>query len=372
MLKINSFKLEEYLTQYEFNSPYLFCCSDAETVTMSDVISLASDDEKKLWENLQLKYTEPYGSSVLRTMIANTMYEQMNGDNILCFAGAEEGIYCTLYTLCEPLDHVIVLTPCYQSLKEIPAIKGSEVTTIALKEENQWRICLDDIKQAIKPNTKCLVMNFPHNPSGQVITQHDLLALIALLEPQGIWLFSDEVYRLLGHSSTPWASPAADVYDRALSLGVMSKSFGMPGLRVGWIACQNKAMLHDIKRMKDYASICNSAPSEILSLIALHNKDKILERNNGIVSHNLSLLDDFFKLCSDRFRWVRPEGGCIGFVNYLADESVDSFCKRLVEQHGILFMPASVYDCQSNHFRIGYGRRNMPEVLKLFESTLRS
>ena len=160
-MSLNLFKLEEYLTQYEFNSPYLFCCSDAESFTMSEVLSLASHEEQSLWDNLQLKYTEPFGYPALRSTIAKMMYEHMIAENILCFAGAEEGIYCALYTLCEPGDHVIVLTPCYQSLKEIPKVKGCEVTTIDLNEANGWRICLDDIKKTIRSNTKCLVRGCP-------------------------------------------------------------------------------------------------------------------------------------------------------------------------------------------------------------------
>lgn len=364
------FKLEEYLTQYEFSSPYLFCCSDAESFTMAEVLNLANPEEQNLWDTLQLKYTEPFGYPPLRTAISNAMYQNMQAENILCFAGAEEGIYCALYTLCEPGDHVIVFTPCYQSLKEIPQANGCELTTIDLKEQNNWQICLNDVEAAIKPNTKCLVMNFPHNPTGQTISQQSLEDLVNLLASRDIWLFSDEVYRYLGTPSTPWASPAADLYDKAISLGVMSKAFGMPGLRVGWIACQDQSMLHDIKRMKDYASICNSAPSEILSLITLRNHQHFLDRNNRIVAHNLSLLEAFYSQNEQTFQWVKPEGGCIGFVNYLIDEPVDAFCEQLVHQHGILLMPASVYDYPSNHFRIGFGRRNMPEVLELFKSVI--
>ncbi len=369
-MSLNIFKLEEYLTQYEFNLPYLLCCSDAESFTMAEVLSQANREEQALWADLSLKYTEPFGHPLLRKTIAQTMYQSMHDENILCFAGAEEGIYCALYALCEPGDHVIVFTPCYQSLKEIPRIRGCEVSTIDLKEENAWRISLDEIKKNIRSNTKCVVMNFPHNPTGQVLSQEDLTELVTLLDDYGIWLFSDEVYRELGTPSQHWASPAADSYNKALSLGVMSKSFGMAGLRVGWIAGQNKPILHAIKRIKDYVSICNSAPSEILSLIALRHKDYFLNRNNQIVSKNLALLDQFFLKFTDRFRWVRPEGGCIGFVNYLHDESTDSLCERLAKKHGILLMPASIYECNSNHFRIGFGRRNMPEVLALFESAI--
>jgi len=357
------FKLEEYLTQYEFSAPYLLCCSDAESFGVPEIIAMAGDAERKLWDNLRLSYTEPYGHPLLRAEIAASLYPGLGAQNILCFAGAEEGIFASLHVLCAPGDHVIVLTPCYQSLLEIPVLKGAQVTTIALKEENQWRMDLEAIKGAIQKNTKCIVVNFPHNPTGQVMTGAELGALTDLCEAHGLWLFSDEVYRLLGSPKEPWAAPAASLYPKAISLGVMSKAFGMAGLRIGWIACQDQGMLHKIKKMKDYLSICNSAPAEILSLIALKNKAAILTRNNQIVSDNLKLLDQFFEEHQNLFSWVRPQGGCVGFVKYKGPEPVDDFCKRLVQEKGVLLLPASVYDHPTQHFRIGFGRRNMKDAL---------
>lgn len=370
-MTINSFKLEEYLTKYEFSSPYLLCCSDAESFSIQEILELANPEDKSLWDNLRLHYTEPYGLPQLRQEIAKSLYPSLQAENILCFAGAEEGIFASLHVVCEPGDHVIVLTPCYQSLLEIPKLKGATTTEIALKAEEDWHIPLETIKSAIKSNTKCIVMNFPHNPTGQIISQDELNELVSLCATHDLWLFSDEVYRLLGTPSSPWAKPAAEHYPKALSLGVMSKAFGMAGLRVGWIACQDSHLLHNIKKMKDYLSICNSAPAEVLSLIALKNKDFILQRNNQIVSDNLKLLDHFFNEYHDRFSWVRPQGGCVGFVNYKSSEPVDDFCERLIKQTGVLLMPASVYNHQSQYFRIGFGRKNMPEALDRFKQFLK-
>ncbi len=368
---INVFKLEEYLAKYEFSAPYLLCCSDVESFSMHEIIGYASDSEKELWNNLRLGYTEADGLPVLRTEIASSLYPQLKADNILCFAGAEDGIFCALHTLCEQGDHVIILTPCYQSLMEIPKLNGAEITGIPLLAQNKWRIDLDEIKKAIKQNTKCIVINFPHNPTGQVITQTELNDLVTLCDAHGLWLFSDEVYRLLGNPKEGFAQPAAEIYPRALSLGVMSKAFGMPGLRIGWIACLDKQLLKKIEYMKHYTSICNSAPSEIISLIALKNKDKILSRNNQIVIENLKLLDGFIEEYSNLFEWVRPQGGCIGFVKYKGQESIESFSERLRKEKGVLLMPASVYDHESNYFRIGFGRKNMSEALGKLEEFLK-
>jgi aspartate/methionine/tyrosine aminotransferase len=337
---------------------------------MQEIIDMASSEDRKLWDNLRLGYTEPWGMPALREQIALSLYQGMNPENILCFAGAEEAIFAALSTICQPSDHAIVLTPCYQSLIEIPRSKGAEVASVLLREENDWRIDLSEIKKAIKPNTKCIIINFPHNPTGQVISQDELADLVALCDKHGIWLFSDEVYRLLGSPQEPWAKPAAEIYPKAVSLGVMSKAFGLAGLRVGWIACRDIKMLEKFKQMKDYLSICNSAPSEILTLIALKQKELILAQKNQIVAGNLALLDSFLLKYSNLFSWVRPEGGCVGFINYTGKESVDEFSKRLIQKKGVLLMPASVYDYPGNHFRVGFGRKNMPEALDKLEEFL--
>jgi len=360
---VNIFKLEEYLAKYEFSAKYLLCCSDVESFAMSEIIGMAGLQESDLWNNLRLGYTEAPGLPLLRATVAHELYNGLDAENILMFAGAEEGIFCALNAIIEEDDHVVVLTPCYQSLLEIPKSKGAEVTEIGLKEENDWRIDLQSIQMAIKPNTKCIIINFPHNPTGQVIEEDKLQGLIEICESKGIWLFSDEVYRLLGKPEQPWASPAACLSDKALSLGVMSKAFGMAGLRIGWIACKDKDVIYKLKLMKDYLSICNSAPAEILSMIALNNKDAILERNNKIVADNLKLLDEFFLEYNDLFQWVRPQGGCVGFVKYKGPGSIESFCERLVNKQNVLLMPASIYDYESKHFRIGFGRKNMPQCL---------
>ncbi len=366
---MNIFKLEEYLTKYEFSAKYLLCCSDAESFTMSEIIDMAAPEDKRLWDELALRYTEPYGHPLLRKQIAN-LYSGLSDENILCFAGAEEGIFCALSALIEAHDHVIVLTPCYQSLLEIPKSKGAEITEIKLKEEMNWRIDLQSIQREIKPNTKSIVINFPHNPTGQIIEEDELKGLIDICESNGIWLFSDEVYRLLGNPELPWASPATCLYDKALSLGVMSKAFGMAGLRIGWIACKDKEVIYKMKLMKDYLSICNSAPAEILSMIALNNREEILERNNKIVADNLKFLDEFFLEYNHLFEWVRPQGGCVGFVQYKGTGTVEAFCERLMSAQNVLLLPESVYDYNGNYFRIGFGRKNMPECLSQLKEFL--
>lgn len=144
------------------------------------------------------------------------------------------------------------------------------------------------------------------------------------------------------------------------------------GIRIGWIACQDQAVLKKIEQTKHYTSICNSAPSEILALIALRNKDKILERNNRIIETNLKTLDKFFHEYANLFEWARPQGGCVGFVKYKEPESVGHFCDQLIKTKGLLLLPASIYGYEQNYFRIGLGRKNMPECVEKLKGFLRN
>ena len=362
-MKLPIFKLEDFLAHWEFKAPYLLCNSDAQTIPMSELVLLADTESRHLWENLHLGYTETKGLPLLREEAAS-LYSHIAADGILMFAGAEEGIFCAINTLVSPDDHVIALVPAYQSLVDLPRSLGADVTTISLTVEQNWQLDMDAFTKAFRPDTKLVVLNYPHNPTGAVLDRTSLQKIIALCRKSGAYLFSDEVYRLMELDAKDRIPPIADLYEKGISLYVMSKAFGMAGLRIGWIACQDKELLEKISRFKHYASICNSAPSEILALMALRAKDKILNQVHQIMRHNLKLLDAFFEKNADLFRWVRPKGGCIGFVELLSDELVETFCMRLVERKGVLLMPAAIYDTPGNYFRIGFGRENMGQALE--------
>ncbi len=366
-MKFASFKLEEYLSKHEFSAPYLLCCSDSESFTVEEILELSGKEDKSFWNKMNLGYTETRGSAGLRETIASTLYPNLGGENILCFSGAQEGILASLNTLLTKEDHCIVITPCYQSLLEIPKSIGCEISQVELSEEHSWKIDINKIKATIKSNTKCLIINFPHNPTGSVINQSELDELLTLLDNHGIWLFSDEVYRLLGSPKEAWSKPVASCYERGISLGVMSKAYGLPGLRVGWVSCQNQEFLNALEKFKHYSSICNSAPSEFLSKIALQNQDKLLERNNQIVSKNLTLIENFIFRHKNLFSLVKPQGGCVGFVKYHGKYTADDFCEKLLKSKGVLLIPKSVYNINTNHFRIGFGRKDLPEALKKLE-----
>jgi aspartate/methionine/tyrosine aminotransferase len=189
--------------------------------------------------------------------------------------------------------------------------------------------------------------------------------IITICENNNSILFSDEVYRFSEYNGE--MIPVADKYKNGLSLGVLSKPLGLPGLRIGWIASQNQEILARLQAYKDYTTICNSAPSEFLAEIALRNKEIILQRNRKIIDHNLNLLDDFFAKYHELFEWVRPTAGSIGFVKIKFSDNVAAFCEAVIMKKGILLLPSTVFDYGNKHFRIGFGRKNMPIALRILE-----
>lgn len=368
-MKIPDFKLEEFWKKYEFTSPYLLCCSDAETWTLSELLEIADEDSKKLWNSLALGYTESPGHPILRQEIAN-LYDSIHADDVLTLAGAEEGIYCVMRILIQPGDHVIVIDPCYQSLATLPKAFGGEITAIPLRFENEWKLDLEAVKNAFRSNTKLLVLNYPHNPTGTVLDRKMLDELTLLARKAGAYIFCDEVYRYLEIDETQRMPSIADVYEKGISLNVMTKSFGLAGLRIGWIATRDRHLLTEVGSYKLYTSICNSAPSEILAILALRAKDQILKRNREIVLTNLKLLDEFMKRNRKSLSWHRPQSGTMAVIKLLLPIPIERFAEDLVQKEGILIMPSSVFDLPGNFFRIGFGRTNMGSILEKFEAYL--
>lgn len=370
-MKIPPFKLEEFWKKYEFTAPYLLCCSDAESWKLSEILELADPETRMLWESLNLGYTESPGLPLLRKEIAK-LYSHIDSEQVLTFAGAEEGIYCAMRTLVEPGDHVIVIDPCYQSLRTLPESFGAHVTGILLDPEKRWRLSLEDLEKAFRSNTKLLVLNYPHNPSGAVLEREVFEGLIQLARKHGAYVFCDEVYRYLEVDEEDRLLSIADAYEKGITLNVMTKAFGLAGLRIGWLATQNTEFIQEVGSYKLYTSICNSAPSEILALIALRAKDKILKRNREIMLNNLEILDSFMKRHQKLLSWDRPQSGTMAVVKLLLPVSVEKFTEELVEKMGVLIMPGPVFNLEGNFFRIGFGKKNMREVLNHFEQFLKN
>ena len=370
MTSLPDFRLETHFSKWEFKARYHMTASDAESMSLQELLSYASPEERAEFDDMWLGYTETFGAPDVREEIANT-FKHCGSDEILCFAGASEGIFAANSVILDKDSHAIVVTPNYQSHESLP-LSICSTSGVPLEPTDNWSLDIDRVASAIKSNTRLITINFPHNPTGTILSPDRYEALISLCRKHGIYILHDEIFNGLGETGTKHLPLIADVYERGLSLNVMSKAYGLPGLRVGWIGCRDKEILSKMERLKHYLSICNSGPSERLTKIALRHRDKLLARTCAIVDENLPRWDAFFSRHPDLFDWQRPDGSCMAFPRYKGAEGVESFTQQLVEQSGVLLLPGSIYqsalgDTPDNHFRLGFGRKNLDAGLEALE-----
>ena len=363
-MKPSPFKLERYFAKYEFNTEYLLCSSDCEAMSIADLLTLEEGAAEK-FQNIWLGYTESQGSPSLRNEIAK-VYETIQPEEILVHAGAEEAIYLFMHAVLKQGDHVIVHTPCYQSLFEVAKSIGCDVSFWQAREENNWALDLDELKLLLHPNTKVIVINTPHNPTGYLMSRADFDAVNRFAQENDLLLFFDEVYRESEYDPSLRLPAACDMGGHAVSLGVTSKTYGLAGLRIGWIATKSKKIYADMASLKDYTTICNSAPSEFLAEVAMRNRQKLIDRNLEIIKSNLSIMDSFFNHHSSLFTWIPPQAGSMGFPKLLKGD-IEEFCDKVVREEGVLLLPGTMYDDTGNHFRVGLGRKNLPQAVERLE-----
>lgn len=363
------FALERYFARWEFAVRHVLCASDVETMRMDELLALADDETRALWRDLRLGYTESAGHPLLRAEIARG-YERIAPDETLVFAGAEEAIFVLLNAMLGPGDHAVVAWPAYQSLHEVARATGAAVDLLPLDPARGWALDLDALQRLMRPTTRLVVVNFPHNPTGALPDRATWDALVAMTRFAGCRLLSDEVYRGLELVPDDRLPAACDLYEHAVSVGVMSKSYGLAGLRIGWAATRDRELLRRAAAFKDYTTICSSAPSEILSLIALRAGETIQGRARALVAENLARLDRFVAAHAAAIDWARPRGGSTAFPRLTTGESADALAARLVEREGVLILPGTHFGYPGEHFRIGFGRADMPEGLAALERAL--
>jgi aspartate/methionine/tyrosine aminotransferase len=366
-VQIADFKIERFFAQYEFAVPYLLGASDIEGYRQRDLLALADDEGRHLWDELTLGYTESTGHPRLRAEIAS-LYDRIAPDDVIV-SSPIEAIFLFAHAALQPGDHIIVVWPAYQALYEAARSANVDVTLLRLSAEHGWRLDAEEVRKAMRPNTRAIVINSPHNPTGATIDRATFETIAGLARDAGAWLFSDEMYRFLEFDEAERLPAGADIYERGISLCGMSKSLALGGTRIGWLATRDRDLLARVARLKDYTSICSSAPSEILALIALRARDRVLVRSHAIIQKNLGRLDRFFDEWQAHLTWVRPRGGSIGFPSLRPHLSIDDFARDLLAD-GVCVVPGSVFDYPGRHFRLGFGRSNLPEALDRVASLL--
>ena len=389
-MKIKPFHTERFFALYEFTAPYILCASDCESLSVDELLQLAGAS----WESLgrlRLGYTESQGAPALRERIAS-LYTGVSAGQVIGLGAPEEGIFVTMHALLEPGDEVVVLTPCYDSLVNVAEYLGCRVVRWLLAEadeppggpgacpepcpeprrraaERGWQLDLDALEQLVTPRTKLVVVNFPHNPTGYLPSRDEWRAIVQIAGQAGAWLFSDEMYRGLEYDPAARLPSGCDLYERAITLAGLSKTFGLPGLRAGWLALQDASLRERILGWKDYTTICASAPSEALAQIALQAGDKLTERNLRIIQDNLALAEPFFARWRTIFRWNRPQAGSVAFVG-LRGWSARDFTDKLAAEQGVLLLPSTGLGFGDGHVRFGLGRLNFRDGLEQLDRYL--
>jgi aspartate/methionine/tyrosine aminotransferase len=369
-MQIRDFKLERYFADHEFRARYLLSASDCESVGLAELLALADAETRSLWDGLALGYTESQGHPLLRVEIAR-QYQTVGTAEVL-IAAPEEAIFIAMHALLAPGDEVIVTWPAYQSLYEIAAAIGCRVLRWPLVAERGrwhgrrhggWSADVDALPRLITGRTRLLIINFPHNPTGCLPSRAEFEQIIALARQHGIVVFSDEMYRLLERDPQQRLPSGCDAYERGVTLSGLSKAHGLPGLRIGWLATRDRGLMQRFVRLKDYTTICSSAPSEILALIGLRGAETLLSRNRAIVEDNLRHADRFFARHVGSFEWLRPDAGSVAFPRLTAGLPVAEFAAELLAQRDLMVVGGEMFECEGDYFRLGLGRRSFPAAL---------
>ncbi len=295
---------------------------------------------------------------------------------MLAFAGAEEALFWTMQELVGPGDHAIVTVPCYQAMETVTVATGAEVSALVPRREDGWALDLDELRGLLRPTTKLVAVNFPNNPTGYVPDEDTFRELVALCDERGIRLFCDEVYRGIEVDPTRTITQAADLSERAVSLNVASKSYGLPGLRVGWLACRDRALLERLEKRKHYTSICNAGPRSIwprsLSAIASPS-GRATAASSPPTGRSSTTSSRAGPTCSTGSRrWAAASAS-----RATRAATSRSFCARLLDAEGVLVLPASMYYSEiaavpTDHFRVGIGRLGLEEGVAAFDRFLRT
>jgi aspartate/methionine/tyrosine aminotransferase len=364
-LRIKDFAIERYFARYEFSAEYLLSSSDCDGFPLKYVLDLASAEERESWDGLKLGYTETRGSPALRDAIAKH-YKTISPDNVLVSSPGEAN-FSLMNILLEKGDDIICMSPMYQSLYQVAEDLGCTISFWKPEKENNWYYDPARLRKLITKRTKLIVVNFPHNPTGYIPSRIDWNEIISVARENNLILFSDEMYHDLIYDPKDKLPAACDLYENAVSLWGTAKSFGLAGLRIGWLASRNKEILKKAEAYKDYLSICNSATSEILAAIALNNSNRFIEPNIEKVMTNIEIFRQFQQRNSDLLEFYRPQAGSTAFIKLKTTLTAAQYAALLVKETGIMLLPSETFDYGTQHVRIGFGRANLHETLNVWE-----
>ncbi|CAN5589855.1 aminotransferase [soil metagenome] len=361
-MKIETFALERWMTTYELDVDYDITESGIYPMSIRDLLDLASEPERDELIDVvfgtRLGYSEAKGTRELRAELAST-YARTTDENVLVTTGAIEANFLLFNVLLEPGDHVVAIHPAYQQLYSVPRGIGCEVDLWRLTRESAFRFDLDGLERLVRPETRMIVINTPHNPTGSALTEDELARIYALAEANDAWLLVDEAYRWLELPGSPeLAPPGRNLGDRVISTGTFSKPFGLPGLRIGWLVAPEE-IVQACWELRDYITLSPGKLNDALAVFALRHRDQVIARNREIIVQNIGTIEGWLERNRDDVAWTRPAGGLLALLEYRLDIPSLELANRLAEEYSVMLAPGSAFEYEY-HLRVGLGQR--PDV----------
>ena len=303
--------------------------------------------------DLTLFYGEHRGDRSLRTLIAE-QDAGLSPDDVLVTAGAAGALFIIATSLLSQSDHLVVVRPNYATNIETPKAIGCAISYIDLDFDSSFAIYINEIEQNLRANTRIISVTCPHNPTGTMMSRTDLDALVALAERHGCHLLVDETYRDLSYGRKLPA--AASLSTRAISVSSLSKAFGIPGIRIGWLATRDAGLYERFLAAKEQIAICGSVIDEAIARHVLERRGDFLKTLMPGMAERRDIVQAWID-AEPLVDWVRPEGGVVGFprLNVDKDFDLDRFYPRLLERHGTYVGPGHWFDMPKRFFRIGFG-----------------
>jgi aspartate/methionine/tyrosine aminotransferase len=351
-MQIREFGVERWMDLYESHCELNLAETCVESLTVGELLKIAGKEDTLPGEILPMKLTYGAidGTERLRGNVAS-LYEKQRVPNVLITHGAISANALVYETLVEPGDHVISVLPTYQQHYSIPESYGANVDILRLREENAFLPDLDELKRMATPTTRVIAINNPNNPTGSLMDRALLEQIAQIARSCGAYVLCDEVYRGTDQDGNGFTASIADVYEKSISTGSMSKTWSLAGLRVGWIAAPVD-IIERVRIHRDYNTISVGMLNDLLASIALENRTAILERNHGILRTNLALLDAWIAK-EPLVSWVKPKSGTTALLRVDVDMPSRDFCVALIEKTGVMFTPGSALDVEG-YVRIGY------------------
>ena len=362
-MDIKTFKVEEWMNEHEKTALYNIADTCVNTLSLDELFSLTNTNKYEFFDGIsgqKLGYGHIQGSPDYKNGICK-LYKSLKPENIISTNGAAGANYLVFYSLVNPGDRVISVTPTYQQLYSIPESFNADIQYLRLKPENNFLPDLDELKKLITKNTKLICLNNPNNPTGALIPETMLKVIVNIAD--GAYVLCDEVYRGLNQNDD-YQPSIADIYENGISICSMSKIFSLAGLRLGWIASQNQEAIEKCLRHREYNIISCGMIDEILASLALKNADIIIKRNKKILKENLHILNEWIKR-QKHYSYVKPRSGTTALIFYDFSMTSKDFCEKLQKEKGVFLTPGFCFDIE-NCARIGYAGQKA-ELIKGLE-----